>query len=245
MPVNVVAAHRPEIAAGGIARDDTSSAFYLRINALIRPEHVVLDLGAGRGGQLEGELAFKKQLGRLKGRVKRLAGCDVDPVVLTNPHLDDAQVLDGSGKLPYDDETFDLIYSDWVIEHIDDPATFVAEVRRVLKPGGWFCAQTPNKWGYIALGARLVPDKLEAAVLHRLQPGREDRDVFPKRYRLNTLGDVRRAFPARDWADASFSMNATPAYHGNRNSLFWAIDLFQMLTPSWMNTVLLVFTQKK
>ncbi len=245
MTVDVVVSNRPEIAAGGIARDDTSTAFYIRINALIDPSHTVLDLGAGRGGQLEGQQSYRRELGRLKGKVRRLAGCDVDPVVLSNPNLDDAEVLDGSGKLPYPDGTFDLIYSDWVIEHLHDPAAFAAEVRRVLKPGGWFCARTPNKWGYIALGARMVPERLEASILHRLQPGRQDRDVFPKRYRLNTLGAIKRAFPTSQWVNASFSMNATPAYFGNSRALFWAIDLYQKVTPRWMNTVLLVFLQKK
>ncbi len=243
--MDLVSDYRPEIAAGGIARDDTTTAFYLRVNALVRPEFNVLDLGAGRGAQLEGDLSYRVALRRLKGRVNRLVGCDVDPAVLQNPHLDEAHVLDPSGRTPYEDSAFDLIYSDWVIEHLDDPQAFAAEVGRILKPGGWFCARTPNKWGYIALGARLTPKRLEAGMLQLLQPGRQERDVFEKRYRLNTLGDVRRAFPDKDWLSASFRMNATPAYHGGSSLMFKAIDAFQMLTPAAMNTVLLIFLQKK
>lgn len=233
------------MAAGGIARDDSTVAFYGRIAALIRPEHVVLDLGAGRGAQLDGPTDYRRALARIRGRVRRLAGCDLDPIVLENSHLDDAAVLDDSGRLPYDDETFDLIFSDWVLEHLDDPPTFVAETSRVLKPGGWFCARTPNKWGYIALGSRLVPERLESAVLRRVQPDRQERDVFPKCYKLNSLRDIARAFPARHWENASFSMNSTPAYHGGNPLLFTAIDVFQTLTPPAMNTVLLAFLRKR
>ena len=243
--MDVLFRSRPEILAGGMARDDTTVQFYMRVAALASSEDVVLDLGAGRGVLFDGPEDYKRSIARLKGRVKRLAGCDVDPAVLKNTNLDDAQVVDPAAPLPYADETFDLIYSDWVIEHVDNPARFVFELRRVLKPGGWFCARTPNKWGYVALGARLVPSAFEKKVLHRLQPDRLDHDVFPKWYRLNTLGQIRRAFPESDWINASFPTNATPAYYGQSAILFHAIDWYQKLTPAAMNTMLLVFMQKR
>ncbi len=40
--------------------------------------------------------------------------------------------------LPYPDAAFDLVYSWGVIHHSEDPARIIAEIRRVLKPGGRF-----------------------------------------------------------------------------------------------------------
>ena len=40
---------RPEIAAGKILRDDGEIHYYVRVNALLRPDMTVLDYGAGRG----------------------------------------------------------------------------------------------------------------------------------------------------------------------------------------------------
>jgi len=40
--------------------------------------------------------------------------------------------------LPYPDATFDLVYSWGVVHHSENPGRIVAEVRRVLKPGGRF-----------------------------------------------------------------------------------------------------------
>ena len=39
-------------------------------------------------------------------------------------------------SLPYDDNTFDLIFSDQVFEHVKDQVTIFRELHRVTKPGG-------------------------------------------------------------------------------------------------------------
>jgi SAM-dependent methyltransferase len=41
-------------------------------------------------------------------------------------------------------ESFDLVVSVEVLEHVEDDETFVSEVSRVLKPGGRFIMTTPN-----------------------------------------------------------------------------------------------------
>ena len=47
--------------------------------------------------------------------------------------------------LPFADESFDYVVSFQVIEHIRRDKAFVAEVHRVLKPGGRFIVSTPNR----------------------------------------------------------------------------------------------------
>lgn len=236
---------RPETGAGGYARDDATVEFYLRVNALLSPDHVVLDLGAGRGRASDDAVRLRRDLVTLKGKVARIVGADVDPVVVGNPLLDEAHVIPAGAALPFADESFDLVVCDWVLEHIDDVAGFVGEVERVLKPGGWFCARTPNKWGYVGLGARLTPRAAAGRLLAGAQPGRQERDVFEKHYRCNTLRAVRKSFPAAQWENCSYSGAATPAYHGGRRVLFRAIELFQKLVPAGMSTVLFVFIRKR
>src|SRR5262249_58323037 len=49
-------------------------------------------------------------------------------------------------RLGFADRTFDLVLSFDVFEHIADSDAHLAEVRRVLRPGGAYALQTPNKW---------------------------------------------------------------------------------------------------
>jgi ubiquinone/menaquinone biosynthesis C-methylase UbiE len=48
------------------------------------------------------------------------------------------------GPLPFDDGSFDLVWSSEVIEHVADTARWLSEVRRVLVPGGRLLLTTPS-----------------------------------------------------------------------------------------------------
>jgi SAM-dependent methyltransferase len=64
----------------------------------------------------------------------------------------EVEVADLSGRFPYDDQTFDLVVSNQVIEHVVDTDNFVHEAYRVLKPGGRAVISTENlaSWHNVA-----------------------------------------------------------------------------------------------
>lgn len=228
---------------------DSRVAFYVRVAALMQPDMTVLDFGAGRGLYTADPIPFRRELSRLRGKVKRVIGVDVDPVVETNPDLDEKHVLslgsDGATRLPLADRSVDLIVSSFVFEHVENPIATARELHRVLRPGGWLCALTPNRWGYIGLGNRLVPAALKSRLLHRLQPQRLDEDVFPTRYRLNDRAALRRAFPPEKWIDASYTHDPEPAYTG-RSTLLWHLGLaLAALTPPPLRAMRLIFLQRR
>src|SRR5690606_29285299 len=98
-----------------------------------------------------------------------------------------------------DDSSIDLIYADWVLEHVKDPTFFFSEIGRTLKPGGWFCARTPNRWGIIGLATTLIPNGMHTRILKHLQPERNDVDIFPTAYKANTIGQMKRLLPENEW----------------------------------------------
>jgi SAM-dependent methyltransferase len=48
-------------------------------------------------------------------------------------------------KLAFDAASFDFVFSSENMEHLRDPDQNVAEIKRVLRPGGIFMVATPNK----------------------------------------------------------------------------------------------------
>ena len=118
-----------------------------------------------------------------RGKVAKVCGIDLDPRVLENDKLDEGKIANAS-EIPYGDETFDIVFADNVMEHLEDPLTVFQEIYRVLKPGGKLLFKTPNRTHYMPLIARITPHKFHQFV-NRIR-GREAEDTFPTLYRANS-----------------------------------------------------------
>lgn len=237
----------PEMAAGGYSRHDGFVDFFQRVRALLGSNSSVLDFGAGRGSWSLGGLApLHVQLRDLRGSVARVVGVDIDPVVLQNQTLDETILIEPGDPLPFSDASFDLVLADYVLEHVSrtDAPEVAAELARVIKPDGWLAARTPNRWGLLAITARLVPNRLHVAVLKLLQPHREAVDVFPTRYAMNTRRDLRRLFPEPEWTLVVYGQVGLQQYAGS-SPLAWRLAAFiDRLTPPRFAPTLMVFARK-
>ncbi|NLT68557.1 MAG: class I SAM-dependent methyltransferase, partial [Acidobacteria bacterium] len=154
--------------------------FRERILAHIQPGSVVLDLGAGSG--------LVKQTD-FRDKAKRVYGVDLDPRVSTNPLIHEGVVAD-VGRIPFEDRIFDVVFSNNVLEHLEDPLRVFSEVSRVLKPGGVFLFKTPQKFHYVPLISKLTPHWFHEFI-NRLR-GRAEMDTFPTRYFANTASDIAK-----------------------------------------------------
>lgn len=97
-----------------------------------KKEYKILDLGCGRGDFLK---AFKNNLFDIKG----------SDILDINIEGIDIKKFDFSKDVfPYEDSSFDVIFSKSVIEHINSAENFLKESYRVLKPGGRILILTPE-----------------------------------------------------------------------------------------------------
>ena len=71
-------------------------------------------------------------------------------------------------RTSFDDETFDLIVTEDVLEHVPNPKQAFAEIRRILKPGGFHIATIPVNWGRSASAIRAI--MVDGTPHHILEP---------------------------------------------------------------------------
>jgi ubiquinone/menaquinone biosynthesis C-methylase UbiE len=149
---------------------------------------IVVDLGCGWGGVVlhaagEAQLAIG-----IEPDAERLA---IARQLLRESAHANAFVLRGVGeKLPFRDQSIDVVASYQVLEHVRDPARVVAEVRRVLKKGGVFHFSTPNYLSfrephYKVVWLPLMPKWL--ARIYLRARGRKPRFITHIRY-VNPIG---------------------------------------------------------
>ncbi len=235
----------PEIRAGGFSRIDGTVEFFTRVHALLPDQGVVVDLGAGRGQWQEDLCRWRRQLSDLRGGDRLVVAADVDAAVAEHGAVDACVLLPAEGWLPFQDNSVTVVVADWVLEHVADPNQLARELRRVLVPGGWVCARTPNKWGYVGLGARLVPNHRHVALLRRLQSHRKPQDVFDVCYGLNTRAALRRAFRSEDWLDCTYPYGPDADYVGGSAAARKLVLAWQRLAPAALATTLHVFFQRR
>jgi SAM-dependent methyltransferase len=111
-----------------------------------RPGGAFLDLGCDDG---ERTLLFAQAAASA-----RIHGVEIVPerAALAAERGVDVVAADLNRRLPYEDESFDVVCSNQVIEHLFDTDTFVAEMHRVLRPGGFAVTSTENlaSWHNVA-----------------------------------------------------------------------------------------------
>ena len=235
----------PELRFGGYTRFDGTIAFYQRIQALAQDAACVVDVGCGPHdpSKTEDPVPLRKRLRELGGEGRRVIGIDVEQAGESNPFIDEFRLIDEHGRWPIDDASADVVVSDFVLEHLDQPDAFFAEAARVLKPGGFFCARTPNRWHYVPLLATLIPDRWHDRLIRRAQPEREH--AYPTRYRCNTRGALRRLMRRHGMDGTVLVMEGEPAYL-KFSTLAYALGvLYQRWAPACVCSTLFAYARKR
>lgn len=94
--------------------------------------------------------------------------------------------IDGQNTLPFKNNMFDLIIASEIMEHIYDTDFFLAEIRRLLKKGGFFLVSTPN---IASLGRRLML-LLGINPIIETSPHEQDSSGHIRYFTFKTLADL-------------------------------------------------------
>jgi ubiquinone/menaquinone biosynthesis C-methylase UbiE len=152
----------------------------------------VLEVGCGTGLILE----------RIARVAERAVGIDLSPGMLEQARQRGLDVHEGMATaLPFDDASFDLVYSFKVLAHVPEIEKALAEMVRVTRPGGTVLAEFYNPWSLRYLAKRLGPagriseNTTEAAVYTRFDSPQRIREILPPSARLEGFRGVRVVTP--------------------------------------------------
>lgn len=155
---------------------DVGYFFKLLLKKYITPETRLLDVGCGH--KAYGAEYYKKA----KWRV----GVDPDTEALAANELMDEKILSKIEDLPVFAEKFDLVISQFVLEHIENPDEVIKKISAATKSGGHFIFMTSNLHSPLIALSKITPTFIKK-YLKKYFFGIDARDTFPTKYRINTL----------------------------------------------------------
>jgi SAM-dependent methyltransferase len=151
----------------------------------------ILDVGCGLG-------MYVSQLRQFSDQVY---GVDVDheKVAQASRWLPNLQVSPAE-RLPFEDESFDVVLLNEVLEHVEDDRRAIREAYRVLAPGGHFLIYAPNRLYPFETHGFFLGGKYHFRLLPVVANWVPDsvRNYFAPHVRIYTRRGIRRLFAGLD-----------------------------------------------
>lgn len=114
-----------------------------------------LDAGCGRVSALR----------PFRPRIARLVGVDIHEPASPLPHLDEFAIVDLCGPgAAFADGSFDVVLSNFTLEHFADPPAALSNLRRWLRPGGTLVATTVNRRHPFVAAYLGLPDRARRSI---------------------------------------------------------------------------------
>jgi 2-polyprenyl-3-methyl-5-hydroxy-6-metoxy-1,4-benzoquinol methylase len=99
---------------------------------------------------------------------------------------------------------FTLATARMVVEHVTNPASFVAKLGQLVKPGGDVVIYTVSRWAPMTILSGCTPMGIHHFA-KRVLWKTEEKDTFPVAYLMNTRDALNRLFTAAGFHEVSFN----------------------------------------
>jgi len=153
-------------------------------------------------------------------------GVDPDKEALDKKTLIKNKAVGVVENLPFKSNFFDLVVSEWGLEHLPDTQKAFRKIYRVLKPGGKVIFLTPNIWNYNVWIILAIPNRFHDFFTRKLY-GRQEGDTYPVRYKINSVKKIAETLEPMGFKKSQIILNGDPSYISLNKPLFAIACLFE------------------
>jgi ubiquinone/menaquinone biosynthesis C-methylase UbiE len=213
------------------------------IEARKGPVPRILEMGCGIQSVLGRNL-------RNDSRAIILHGLDVDEYALANKEVDKVFIANAE-KLPFEDNSYDVVFSLFMLEHIHDYQSALTEMARIVSPGGMVILIFPNPASPEAVVTRMTPYKVHELFRRSIQKQKDaEKHTFPTTFSFRSCSNVKKQLMAKGDMTAAVYYFAETAYRfrfwrtlGNLARLYTKI-LSVLGMDSLMSTAVVIGSKK-
>lgn len=155
---------------------------------------MVLDIGCGRKSDIA---RFFKGSG-IRATVH---GADLDPYSLENKDVEQVFLCDAA-DMPFEDGSYNLVFSQFLLEHVQDSMTTVKSIARVMAKGGLVTLLIPNPTSPAAIVTKLTPFSFHLFFKRRIQGfDGVSEDTFPTVFNFKSVSNLKRQMQEAGFKD--------------------------------------------
>jgi SAM-dependent methyltransferase len=187
---------------------------------LVKSDIRLLDAGCGKKGIMN----------KYKRKTALTVGVDIELNALKCNIAIDYKIVSKVENLPFKNGTFDVIISQWVVEHLPNPRLAFKEFNRVLKEKGSLILVTNSIYNPLMMFNAIMPQGIRDRIKKRLLPLEIKEDTFPTYYRCNSLSKIDRALRDLGYEKKIISYIGDPSFFIFSKLLFPLTLFYEVVT---------------
>lgn len=168
----------------------------------INNNSIILDAGCGNNGIIS----------EFKSTTRLIIGIDVNEKLLSENKIVDKKIIADLEHIPLDSNSVDIVISEFVLEHLDNPSLAFKEILRILKPKGAFIFITPNSLNPIMTLSKILPHTFHS--LLRIKLLKKEEETHPTYYRANNYRRLLKLGETTGFYNCEITRAGNPEYLG-------------------------------
>lgn len=190
---------------------------------------VVLDVGCGNRSDVSQYLRKEAEYKAI------IHGIDIDDYARENPDID--QIYIGSAEdMPFADDSYDMVSSQFLLEHVEDARKTLQSMSRVLRKNGVLLITIPNPFSPESIATKSTPYSFHIFFKRWVQKVQNaSRNTFPTRFAFKTVENIQETLYEFGFSSVEINYVAESYYRFRRRPVLGRVAIWYTNLLSWLH----------